>query len=299
MLLFDEIGYWGIRAQDVAEALDAAGQVSALDVFVNSPGGDVYDGVAIRNLLAGLDAEVTVTVQGIAASIASVIVQAGDRRVMNQSTEMMIHDPWAMTVGNAAEHRESADLLDRFGDTLAGAYQARAGGSLTEWRDAMRAETWYSPDEALAAGLVDEVAAGERVDGMAAKFDLSVFRFKGRAEAPEPRLAARRGEGEDAAPEPSPRAAAPEPADEPQPELEPDPWAGVEADGEVLAAALHAATDPLAAAVAAWDTDVFAAAVRAAVEADIPADEPPAAPPNEGIDPVAFAHTLKEALLHV
>src|SRR5690606_8034659 len=101
-------------------------------------------------------AHVTVIVDSLAASIASVIAMAGDRVVMAKNATMMIHDGHGLSIGNAADMREMADLLDKVSDNIASVYAERAGGDVAEWRERMRAETWYSADEAVSAGLADE-----------------------------------------------------------------------------------------------------------------------------------------------
>ncbi len=190
--IYDEIGYWGITASDFAQQI-ASLSVNTIDVRLNSPGGEVFDGVAIHNALANHPATVNIYVDGLAASIASVIAMAGDRVVMGAGSQMMIHDGLTICVGNAADMREAATMLDKTSDTIATFYAARAGGSLTEWRDRMRAETWYTGDEAVAAGLADEVAGAPVIGDDAPvprnEFDLSVFAWAGRAAAPAPVLA--------------------------------------------------------------------------------------------------------------
>lgn len=204
LILYSEIGGWfGGTAEDFAAAL---GSITAkeLTVRLNSPGGSVWEGLAIANLLRSHPARVTVSVDGIAASIASVILMAGDHRLMQPQTQVMVHDAWGVTVGNPADHREMADLLDKQSDNIAAAYRDRSGGRIDTWRNRMRAETWFTAEEALAAGLADEVAAyprngrpaeepdeGEPDEDMPAaaqlrQWDLSVFRYAGRDKAPAP-----------------------------------------------------------------------------------------------------------------
>lgn len=159
--LYDEIGYWGVTAEDFAAEL---GRISApqIEVQINSPGGDVFDGIAIFNALRAHQAHVTTRVDGIAASAASVIVQAGDRRVMLGSSQVMIHDAWGMAVGSAADMREFADLLDLQSDVLAGIYADRSGRDRDEIRQMMLGETWLVDQAAVDAGLADEVVIPER-----------------------------------------------------------------------------------------------------------------------------------------
>ena len=184
--IYDEIGYWGTSAKDFAQQL-AELDVDRIQLRINSPGGNAWDGVAIMNTLRRHRARVEVTVDGIAASAASLIAMAGDHIVMNRSAQMMIHDTSGMAWGNAATMRETADLLDKLSDSYADAYAKRAGGTRGEWRDVMRAETWYTAEEAVLAGLADEWDGS--ADSAAAAFDLSRYTYAGRLEAPAPALA--------------------------------------------------------------------------------------------------------------
>lgn len=188
LLLFDEIGGWfGSTAEDVIAELKGI-TASKLTVKVNSPGGSVFEGIALANALRAHPAEVTVQVEGLAASIASVIALAGDRLLMAPHSMLMIHEAAGGCLGNSADMHQMAGLLDKISDNIADAYAAKAGGSAEEWRTRMRAETWYSADEAVAAGLADEVLrAAKPTEEVAARtFDLSVFNYSGRAEAPAP-----------------------------------------------------------------------------------------------------------------
>jgi ATP-dependent protease ClpP protease subunit len=175
--LFDEIGWFGITAADFVR--DLAGVTGDLEVHVNCPGGDVFDGVAIYNALLNHDGTVTVNIDGLAASAASFIVQAASpgQLVIAKTASMMIHDAFGLAIGNAADMREMADLLDAQSGNIAGIYADRSGKPVDEWRAAMLAETWYVGQEAVDAGLAD------RVQGQAADntWDLSVF---GKAAAP-------------------------------------------------------------------------------------------------------------------
>lgn len=177
-----EIG-WDTEAQSFARRIDEL-DVANLEVIINSPGGAAYDGVAIMNSLRRHKAKVTVTVDGLAASAASIIAMGGDRIIMNRGSEMMIHEAWGYSVGDASEMVKASEMLDKLSDSLADVYAARAGGTPDEWRDRMRAESWYTAQEAVEAGLADEAA-----DKAAAKnhFDLTIFNHAGRAQAPAPR----------------------------------------------------------------------------------------------------------------
>lgn len=145
---------------------------------INSFGGSVTDGLAIYNALKRHPATVNVQVDGVAISCASYIAMAGDTITMAKNAQMMIHAPWGISMGNAAELRDQADLLDRYAKAMAGAYADKTGHSyeddlalLTDGKD-----HWYSADEALAAGFCDVVGAEVAVAASLAKsFDLSRF----------------------------------------------------------------------------------------------------------------------------
>lgn len=190
--LYDPIdswgGDWGVSAKEFTAALDALGDVSEIRLHLNTPGGEVFEAVAILNALRRSDARVVAIVDGIAASAGSFIAAGADETLMGRNSQLMIHDAWGLSIGNAATMRETADLLDHLSDNIADIYAAKAGGSTRIWRDAMLAETWYSADEAVLAGLAD------RVEGQAPPaenaFDLSVFQHQGRDEAPTPAMPA-------------------------------------------------------------------------------------------------------------
>lgn len=241
MLLYDEISWWGISAQDVADALaDVHGD---LHVKINSPGGDVFDGLAIYNMLADHPGQVTVTIDGLAASAASFIAMAGDQVTVNRGAQVMIHDASGLCYGNASDMAEMVGLLDRISDTIAGIYAGHAGGEAGTWRDLMRAETWYDGPEAVLAGLADEAVSAERQAApdepadraLVARWDLSVFQYAGRdqapaPDAPPPPVAVQSPSSPQAEPGPAPAPPAPEPvAVEPAPEPQPDPWAAATA----------------------------------------------------------------------
>jgi len=169
--LYEEIGGWGIWAEDVAGAL-ARISASQITVRVNSPGGDVFDGIAIMNALIAHPAKVTVMVDGLAASIASVITLAGDKVVMGHSAQMMIHNASTLTWGEAGDLRKTADLLDQVSGVIAQAYADRCGTPVEEWAARMNAETWLTAQDCVRLGLADEVAAlPSRGDGAEAGVD--------------------------------------------------------------------------------------------------------------------------------
>ncbi|WP_229401925.1 head maturation protease, ClpP-related [Micromonospora okii] len=210
--VYDTIGGWlGVTADDFVRDV-AALDVDEIRLHLNSPGGDVFEGVAMANVLRQHRARVTVMVDGLAASAGTVVAMAGDEIVMGVGSQMMIHDAWGVCVGNAADMEQMARMLASTSDSIASTYAARAGGTTEDWRTLMREETWYTADEAVAAGLADRVATeadngsatGEQVTPGGSgsfwdlwdsyktqdRFDLSVFAHAGRQNAPAPRLPA-------------------------------------------------------------------------------------------------------------
>ncbi|WP_313687581.1 head maturation protease, ClpP-related, partial [Pantoea sp.] len=111
--IYDEIGYWGVTAQSFAASLKALGDIDHINLHIHSPGGDVFDGIAIYNLLNAHSATKTVYIDGLAASMASVIAMVGNPIIMPENAMMMIHKPWGITGGDANDMRDYADLLDK------------------------------------------------------------------------------------------------------------------------------------------------------------------------------------------
>lgn len=192
--LYDAIDpWWGISAQSFVDEIRDL-DVEEIVLRVNSPGGSVYDGIAITNALRAHSAKVVAYVDGIAASIASVIITAADEVVMMPNSEIMIHEPWGYGMGDARDLSKTAGRLDQIAVNIAGAYADRAGGKAEDWRDAMLAETWYSAAEAVTAGLADRAESAARHEDEPAdvenRFDLTVYAHAGRSEAPDPRMPA-------------------------------------------------------------------------------------------------------------
>jgi ATP-dependent protease ClpP protease subunit len=150
--------WYGISSAMVTEALLSAGGKDVL-VHVNSPGGMVFEGLSIHSAFKQYSGEVTMRVEGLAASAASYVIQAGDKIVIEPGAMVMIHDALDITIGNAKDHRKTADVLDKVSDSIAAIYADRAGGDAETWRAAMKEETWYGGAEAVDAGLVDSVVA--------------------------------------------------------------------------------------------------------------------------------------------
>lgn len=160
--MYEEIGfdYWtetGVTAKRVAGALRAIGEKEIV-VKINSPGGDMFEGIAIYNLLRAHPAKVTVDVMGIAASAASIIAMAGDEIRMGIGTQMMIHNAWGGVVGNRHDMRSAADIFDGFDASLVDIYEARTGMKRAEIEAMMDAETFVRATEAVKIGFADIVA---------------------------------------------------------------------------------------------------------------------------------------------
>ena len=164
----------GVSAKDFVREI-AALKVTQLDVHINSPGGSVFDGQAIYNALRSHPAKVTSYVDGLAASIASVIALAADNVVMAGNALMMIHDPVGGAFGSSGDMRKMADILDTVAGTIAGVYVEKTGKPVDEVTAAMADETWFNAKEAVAFGLADEVA--QPLD-VAASFDLQALGFR-------------------------------------------------------------------------------------------------------------------------
>jgi len=157
IMMYDEIGAWGITAKQFVLDLLAAGDVSQINVRIHSPGGDVFEGMAIYNALKGHPAYVSVYIDGLAASMASVVAMAGDRVYIPANAMMMIHKPWGVQGGDAEAMRQYAALLDKVESNLVQAYVGKTGKTPEEIHALLSAETWMEGGEAVAAGFADEL----------------------------------------------------------------------------------------------------------------------------------------------
>jgi ATP-dependent Clp protease protease subunit len=144
-------------AANLSQQLDALGDVSRINVFINSYGGEVAEGLAIYNALKRHKAKVVTWCDGFAASIASVIFMAGDERIMNESSLLMVHNAWTWGEGNAEQLRKQADDLDKITEASIAAYKAHSTLSEDEIRALLDAETWILPSEALEYGFATRV----------------------------------------------------------------------------------------------------------------------------------------------
>lgn len=163
LYIYDEImpaymaeWFGGVSAEGLIQQLNDI-SANTINVRINSPGGSVFEAIAIYNTLVSHSATINVYVDALAASAASVIAMAGDKVTMMVGSQIMIHDALGIEMGNAAEMREFADFLDKQSDNIASIYANKAGGDIKDWRALMLAETWMFADEAVTLGLADEI----------------------------------------------------------------------------------------------------------------------------------------------
>jgi ATP-dependent Clp protease protease subunit len=178
IFIYDVIGdpWEGTTGKQFKDDLKALGAVSTLNIFINSPGGSVFDGVAIFNQLDRHKARKVVHIDALAASIASVIAMAGDEIVIAANGMMMIHDPWTLAFGSAPELRKTADMLDRVRDTLLTTYVARTGGDADRIEAMMAEETWFGAEEAVDMGFADSIGNEVQIAAKLRGMDLSGFK---------------------------------------------------------------------------------------------------------------------------
>lgn len=180
ILIYDFIGEdWfgdGVTAKKMLAELADLKDVTEINVRINSPGGDVFDGIAIHNAFQRHPATVNVHIDGLAASIASVIAMAGDTIIMAENALMMIHNPHGFAMGEAADMRKTADLLDKAKESLVNTYLSRAGDAQDRagLEKLMDEETWFTAEEAVDAGLADTVGNAVKI---AAHFDMAPLNY--------------------------------------------------------------------------------------------------------------------------
>ena len=265
--IYDEIGAHGVSAKGFLAELGALPEGTPIDLRLNSPGGSVFDAVAIHNAIKRHTGTVTVWIDGIAASAASYVAMAGDEIVMPENAFLMIHDPAGLVMGTAADMRAMAEALDKVGGSLAAGYAAKSGRDPQEIAALMAAETWLDAAEALALGFADRLAEPVRI---AASFDIGRFRNAPPALIEAVEAEAVEAEGQDGT------------------ETVPE---GHGSDGD-------AAASPVGPQDPAGDTsadDLFAAAEGHVVSGNMPPPPPPAPPDRAPPGPAAIR---AEAMAH-
>lgn len=184
--IFDDIGAYGVSAKNFLNDLRAVAS-DTLDVEINSPGGDVFAGLAIYNGLRASGKTINVKVLGLAASAASLIAMAGDSIEMPENSFMMVHNPWGFAMGGADEMRSTADVLDKIGASLVSTYAKRTGKSDEEITALLAAETWMTAQEAVDAGFATTVTPALAVRASYSEERLpEAVRLAFKAQAPEP-----------------------------------------------------------------------------------------------------------------
>lgn len=191
--IYDEIGFWGTEASEFVKELNKL-EDPVIELHLNSPGGEVFDGLAIFNSLKQHKSEIHVFVDGLAASAASFIAQAGDKVIMSRNAEMMIHDGIAFAYGNEQDMLDTARVLSNLSNNIADIYaQAAKRRGFTDtseasFRGLMREEVWYNGRETVDAGLADEVTdtADDEAEEATNKWDLTFYNSAGRANAESP-----------------------------------------------------------------------------------------------------------------
>jgi ATP-dependent protease ClpP protease subunit len=172
--LLDEIGLWGVTAADFVNELQDI-TAPSIELHMSTPGGSVFDGLAIYQSLKDHPADVHVMVDGLAASAGSFIAQAGDRITIGRNAMMMIHKAQGVAVGDDEVMDEMGDVLRKHNANIADIYAQRAGGTVEDWLAAMKATTWYTGAEAVEAGLADEVSGADDDSEPENAWDLSLF----------------------------------------------------------------------------------------------------------------------------
>lgn len=176
--LYDEIGGWGVTAAAFREAL-AQVKTPELILNINSPGGDIFDGIAIYNDILAHEAYVVVRVSGLAASAASVVAMAADRIEIGSTAFLMIHNAWTVAIGDNRELTERAALLRDIDQSIASTYATRTDLDPQEIAEMMNNETWMNGKKAVALGFADKLT--DEAPETSAHFDLAAFKSVPRA----------------------------------------------------------------------------------------------------------------------
>ena len=171
LFIYDTIGVWGVAANEFVKELNDL-DVDTLNLRINSPGGNVFDGVAIFNALKKHDAKVITHIEALAASIASIIALAGDEILIADNAFYMIHNPYTWAAGDAESMRKTANMLDKVTDSLIKTYTDKTGKTSAEIKQLMDDETWFNAEEAKEIGFADSITDEEDID---AAFDLSLY----------------------------------------------------------------------------------------------------------------------------
>lgn len=185
LLIYDEIGAWGKTVNDLMAELTALGDLNTIHVRINSPGGDVFEALAMHNALTRHPARVITHIDSLCASAATFVALAGDEVHMAENALFMIHEPWTVAGGNAEAMQKQADLLDTIAEQIVGIYARKTGADRNDLRALMRDETWYTADQALSIGFIDTIDTPLKMAALATH-DLTRFKHVPFATNPEP-----------------------------------------------------------------------------------------------------------------
>lgn len=169
--IYDEISWFGVSADQFVKDLQEI-EADTIRLHLNTPGGSIFDGIAIYNALKQHKAKVESYIEGLAASSGSIVALAGDKVYMAENAFYMIHEPWVLTVGDSAELRKTAGLLDKISGVMVNTYMKVSGKDEKQIKEWLQAETWFTAEEAKEAGFVDEITDEIEAD---ASHDLSVY----------------------------------------------------------------------------------------------------------------------------
>lgn len=175
VMIYDEIGNFGVDAKSFISEIKNIPSDKSVLLRINSPGGSVIDGLAIYDAISRMPQKVTSRIEGIAASMASIVALAADEVIMSENSLYMIHNVWGGEVGESDDLRKAADLMDKMGERLINIYVSKTGQSEEQIRSWMDAETWFNSSEAQEAGFINLV---EEPIKMAAKFDIKKYDYK-------------------------------------------------------------------------------------------------------------------------
>lgn len=212
--IFGDITSWEWLDNDVSsytlskELQEIGDDIETINVHINSYGGEVAEGLAIYNMLKNHKAKVKTYCDGFACSVASVIFMAGDERIMNNASLLMIHNAWMYTAGNAAQLRKDADDLDVITQASIEAYKSRVSITEDEIKELLDNETWLLPADALDKGFATSIVGESATDKAAASARKALFNLVKKINQSDPE------------PEPDP---SPDPEPEPKPPKENKP----------------------------------------------------------------------------
>lgn len=181
--IYDVIGWPWVEADAFLEKLSRI-DAERIKIRINSPGGDVFDGTAIYNAIKDHPAYITTKVEGLAASMASIVALAGDQCEISKSAFFMIHNPWSFSIGDKNDMEKAAKLLDKIGLSMAGIYSKKTGKNTSEILAMMDDETWFSGQEAMDTGFMDDVS---KSGSSSARFNLSMYSRAPKSEEPNKR----------------------------------------------------------------------------------------------------------------